>query len=88
MSCSGMARRIPPISLRLSNAETLRRARDLLAQFKQGELTKRRIKWQATKAIVSVLEMERLMSADERARWRTECETVRAFLKKIMDRGA
>jgi hypothetical protein len=88
MSCSGMARRIAPISLRLSNAETLRRARDLLAQFKQGELTKRRIKWQAAKALLSFYKMEGLMSADERARWRTECETVRAFLKKIMDCGA
>jgi len=56
--------------------------------LKQDELVKRRIKWQAAKAIVSFREMERLMSADERARWRTEYETVRAFLEKIWDRGA
>jgi len=56
--------------------------------LKQDELVKRRIKWQATKAMFSFGEMERLMSADERARWRTECEMVRAFLKKMMDRGA
>ena len=83
-----MARRIPPISLRLSNDDSLRCARVLLARLKQDELVKRRIKWQAAKAIVSFREMERLMSADERARWRTECETVRAFLEKIWDRGA
>jgi hypothetical protein len=38
--------------------------------------------------LLSFREMEGLMSADERARWRTECETVGAFLKRIMDRGA
>jgi hypothetical protein len=88
MSCSGMARQIPPISLRLNNDDSLRCARVLLARLKQDELVKRRIKWQATKALISFREMEGLMSADERARWRTECKMVQSFLERIMERGA
>jgi hypothetical protein len=39
-------------------------------------------------ALIAFREMEGLMSPVERARWCTECETVRSFLGKIKDRGA
>jgi hypothetical protein len=48
----------------------------------------RRIRLQAIRALIAIRKMEASMSADERARWRTEYETVRAFLEKIMNRGA
>jgi len=74
-----MGRQAPPDNAKAAARRRRRAARDLL---------RRRIKLQATKALISVREMEGLMSADERARWRTECEMVRAFLEKISDRGA
>jgi hypothetical protein len=81
-------RRPMPISLRLDSAEVIRHARNTLSRLAKRDLLRRRVKLQATKALIAFREMERFMSADERARWRTECETVGAFLKKIMDRGA
>jgi len=83
-----VVRRPTPISLRLDSAEVIRRARNTLSRLAERDLLRRRIKLQATKALISFREMEGLMSADECARWRTECETVGAFLKRIMDRGA
>jgi hypothetical protein len=80
--------RLPPISLRLNKAEILGHARFVLAQAKRDNVKRRRIKWQATKSLISFREMEGLMSADERARWRTECKMVQSFLERIMERGA
>jgi hypothetical protein len=83
-----MVRRPAPISLRLSNADSIRHARGLLLRLKQSDLLQRRIKWQAAKALISFREMVGMMSPDDRARWRTECEMVQSFLEKIRDRGA
>jgi hypothetical protein len=84
-----MVRRPTPISLRLRNAETpTQRARALLSRLAHKKLLQDRIKWQATKALISFREMVYQMSPDERARWRTECEMVQSFLEKIKSRGA
>jgi hypothetical protein len=80
--------RLTPISLRLSKAETLRHARLVLAKVNRDDIKRRRIKYQAFKALRSLSEMQGLMSVDERARWQTECKLVQSFLKRISERGA
>lgn len=78
-----MVKRPVPISLRLRTAtESNRYARDLLARLKHEELLQRRVRWQATKALISIHEMTSLMSPSDRDRWRAECERAQSFLKK------
>lgn len=79
--------RLTPISLRLRHTETVRHAR-LVLQSKQDGVRRRRVKWQAVKSLVSFREMVQLMSPDERARCRKECEMIQSFLNRISERGA
>ena len=67
-----MTRRPLPISLRVQNAER--------------DMQRRRMKWQATKAIVTVDAMIELMSPAERVVWRKECRMVQSLLQKIKNR--
>ena len=85
-----MERRPPPISLRLRHAEVTQRARALLHRLAEDDRLQRRIRWQATKALIATREMAALaanrvakMSPGERARWQTECKQFESFLKKI-----
>jgi hypothetical protein len=89
-----MARRPPPISLRLRNVEVNRRAHALLLRLSEDELLQRRIKWQARKALISVREMAALatpqmgkMLPSHRARWQAECKQLQSLLEKIKSRG-
>ncbi len=84
----------PPISLRIRSAEASRRARELLRKLDEEHRLRRRIKWQATRATISIREMVALaapelekMLPSDRARWRAECERVQSFLERIKARG-
>ncbi len=89
-----MVKRPAPISLRIRNAEVIRHARYTLNRLAGEDQLDRRIKWQATKALIAVRELSSAaapqlgkMLPGDRARWRAECERVRSFLEKIKDRG-
>ncbi len=87
-----MVKRPSPISLR--SAEVIRHARYTLRRLDAEDQLNRRVKWQATKALIAVRELSSIgapriekMLAAERARWRAECERVKSFLEKIKDQG-
>ncbi len=87
-------RRLAPISLRVRSDAAMRRARGTLLRVSEDELLRRRIKWLATKSIISIRELvavagpelERISPSDHR-RWRAECDRIEAFLQKIKVRG-
>ena len=86
--------RPPPISLRIRNAEVTDRARKLLRRLDAEDLVRRRVKWQAQKALIAIREMRSLarpkaekMSYSERKRWQAEYEQSQSFLQRIIDRG-
>jgi hypothetical protein len=86
--------RPPPISLRLRSAEITRSAHRLLRRLDADDLVRRRIRWQAQKALIAIHEMVSLagpktekMSYSERKSWQAELNQAQAFLKKIKDRG-
>jgi hypothetical protein len=76
-----ITRRPAPISLRLSPAESTRRARALLSRLDHRDTMQR----QVTKALTSIRVMESLMSPVDEVHLGTECKTVRALLEKIKE---
>jgi len=78
-----------PISLRIRSAEATARARQLLRRFDEKDLLRRRVKWQALKALIAVREMRRnavkLKSADDR--WLTEVKSIETMLQKIFSKA-
>jgi hypothetical protein len=82
-----MVKRPAPISLRIRANEVTARARQLLRELDEKDRLRRRARWMATKALISVREMVSVMSSADRARWQAECKQTIAFLEKIQDRG-
>ena len=78
---------VKPISLRVYQTAVTVRARKLLRELDEKDKQRRRVKWQATKALISIREMASLMSAADRELCRAECEQTIAFLEKIKKRG-
>jgi len=83
-----------PISLKLSSAEITANARKLLRRLDADEQLRRRVMWQATKALVAISEMRSLaapqvnaMRPGDRDKWSAQLETVKQFLERIADRG-
>ena len=75
-----------PISLRIRNAEVTAQARQLLRSLNEKDLLRRRVKWQALKALIAVREMRsnavKLESADYR--WLAEVKSIETILQKIV----
>jgi hypothetical protein len=89
-----MAKRPVPISLRIRNDEVNYRARELLRRLDEDDRLQRRVRWWATKAIISIHEMSTVaapklksMQPSDRDRWRAECQLVESILVKIIKRG-
>jgi len=79
-----------PISLRIRAAEVNARARKILRERDEDDRLKRRVRWLAMKAIVSVREMNsvaapklRSMLPSDRDRWDVEYQLVESILLKI-----
>ena len=89
-----MVKQPPPISLRIRASEATYRARKILRKIDEDNLLERRVRWSATKAIVSLREMRsvaapklRSMYSSDRHRWLAECKMVESILLKISKRG-
>ena len=89
-----MVKRPAPISLRIRSAEATYRARKILRKLDEDDRLQRRVRWLATKAIVSIREMGtvavpklRSMYSSDRDRWQAECRLVESILVKISKRG-
>jgi hypothetical protein len=70
------------------------RARQVLNRLNEAEQLQRRIKWQATKALIAIHHMQRAaaaklatLSQSDRARWSSECRVVEQILERIKNRG-
>jgi hypothetical protein len=75
---SGM---VKPISLRIRSAEATRKARELLSKLDERDRLRCRMRWFATKALVSIHELHR--DAAKLDRWQAEIELVETTLQKI-----
>jgi hypothetical protein len=89
-----MVKQPAAISLRIRHAEATHRARELLRRLDEADRPQRRVKWLATKAIVSIREMNRVaaptlqsMYYKDRDRWQAEYKQVESILPKISKRG-
>jgi hypothetical protein len=80
-----MVRRPPPI--RLSGAETVRRARALLFRLDYEAKAQQRIKTQALKTWLDFSELTKRLSDAKRVRWQKEIATVNTILKRFRDLG-
>jgi hypothetical protein len=82
---------MPPISLRIRrNAAATRSARKLLRRLDNNDHLQRRIKWQATKAAISISEMmsiAAMLPSGDSAIWRRPFEEVQSLLEKIAKGG-
>jgi hypothetical protein len=84
----------PPISLRIRSAEATRNARELLRRLDEMNLLQRRVKLQASKALLALHRMsafaaQRLQSMPRsgRERWESECQMMEEILKRISRSG-
>ncbi len=85
---------VKPISLRVYQTAVTVRARKLLRELDEKDKQQRRIKWQATKALIVLSELraaaapqvQRMLTSD-RSRWLEEFGRVKSFLEKVKDRG-
>jgi hypothetical protein len=84
----------PPISLRIRHSEVTARARQLLRRLDAADLLQKKIKWQATKALAAICEMNSLaapklrsLSDSDRRRWEVERRMIEQVLKRIAQRG-
>ena len=89
-----MAKQPAPISLRIRSAEATNRARKLLHRLDEDARLQRRVKWLATKAMVSFREMNSVaapklqsMYYRDRDRWRADYKLVESILLKISKLG-
>ena len=89
-----MVKQPVPISLRIRAAEVNYRARKILRRLDEDDRLQRRVRWLATKAIVSIREMSsvaapklRSMYSSDRDRWQAEYKRVESILQKISRRG-
>lgn len=84
----------PPISLRIRSREVTYRARKVLRRLEADDQLQRRVRWLATKAIVSVREMSsvaapklRSIYATDRDRWLADCKLIETILQRISKGG-
>jgi hypothetical protein len=84
----------PPIALRIRAAASKAKARRVLRQFDEADRLQRRVKWQATKALVSIREMNavaapklRTMSQSDSRRWSVELRMAEQILGRISKNG-
>jgi hypothetical protein len=89
-----MVKQPAPISLRIRGAKVIYRARQTLRGLDEDARLQRRVRWFATKAIVSLHEMNsvaapklRSMYSSDRDRWLAECKRVESILQKISRHG-
>jgi len=96
LSCHAaiMVKQPAPISLRIRSAEATYRARKILHRLAEDDHLHRRVKWLATKAMVSIREMNSVaapklqsMYYRDRDRWQAECKLIESILLKISKRG-
>ena len=80
-----MVRKPSPISLRLGSID---RARGMLARLEREDQHRWSIKNAAIRTLLAFDKTLDVMTDAERERWRAETEMVRAFLKRLQDRGA
>ena len=87
-------KRPAPISLRIRSAAATDRARQILRRLDQAALLQRRVKWQATKALAAVREMDAIAAPKLRSlfdvyrkRWATEYRIIKQILERIGQRG-
>jgi len=82
---------VKPISLRIRSSEATGRAREVLRRVEADDRLRRRVGWQATKALVAVREMQSIAGQAKsfvgRDRWLAECKLVESILLKISKRG-
>jgi hypothetical protein len=78
-----------PISLRIRSAEITARARQLLRSLDEKDLLRRRVKFQALKALIATRAMRdnavKLKSADDQ--WSAEVKLIETTLQKIVDKA-
>ena len=80
----------PPISLRLRAAEVNRKARETLARLNEADRLRRRVRFLAVKALISIREMQtelRSMSAGDRGRFEADCKLAKSTLQRISKTG-
>jgi len=96
LSCHAglMVKQPAPISLRIRAAEANYRARKVLRTLDEADCLQRRVRWLATKAIVSIREMNsvaapklRSMYSSDRNRWQADCKLLESILLKISKLG-
>ena len=80
-----MTRKPSPISLRLQSMD---HARGMLARLQREDQHRWSIKNGAIRTLLAFDKTLGVMTDAERERWQAETETVRAFLKRLQDRGA
>ncbi len=82
---------VKPISLRIRAAQVNSRARKVLRHLEEEDLLQRRVRWLATKALVSIREMNtvanRSMRAGNRNRWQAKYKLVESILLEISKQG-
>lgn len=84
-----MVRKPSPISLRLGSFDrSMDRARGMLARLEREDQHRWSIKNAAIRTLLAFDKTLDVMTDAERERWRAETEMVRAFLKRLQDRGA
>ena len=82
--------RPPPISLRIRAAEVNTRAREVLARLNEADRLRRRVRFLAVKALVSIQEMQtdlRAMSAADRGQFERNCKVAKSMLRRISKTG-
>ena len=89
-----MVKQPAPISLRIRGAKVIYRARQTLRGLDEDARLQRRVRWFATKAIVSLHEMNSVAApklksihSSDRDRWKTEYKLVESILQKISRHG-
>jgi hypothetical protein len=79
-----------PISLKIRAAVVNARAYEVLARLNEEDRQRRRVRFLATKALISVMEMQtevRSMSAADRGRFELNCKLARSVLRRISKTG-
>jgi hypothetical protein len=85
---SFMTRRPAPISLRIRSAEATRNARKLLDKLEKADLLQRRVKWQASKALVAISEINSFAGSKlQRSGSDSDLRKVTEILTRISRRG-
>ena len=81
--------KVTPISLRIRNAEVTARARQILRDLDEKDRLRRRVRWLAAKALVSIREMTtdaaKLKSGDRH--WQAEVRVLESILRRISKTG-